>query len=128
MRTFGDRWMAEGEIENIRQWESKNTLDSTLSNNYGSCLEFLFKMSLYMQAVGQAMEIRESILYSLLYRSSFLIVPIRLWRNYKSQRCLSFRFSILSFKKPGIAPFDVMPGFLFSSIPPPRGNRGYSGV
>lgn len=86
MRTFGDRWMAEGEIENIRQWESKNTLDSTLSNNYGSCLEFLFKMSLYMQAVGQAMEIRESILYSLLYRSSFLIVPIRLWRNYKKSK------------------------------------------
>lgn len=63
MRTFGDRWMAEGEIENIRQWESKNTLDSTLSNNYGSCLEFLFKMSLYMQAVGQAMEIREYTLF-----------------------------------------------------------------
>ena len=32
------------------------------------------------------MEIRESILYSLLYRSSFLIVPIRLWRNYKKSK------------------------------------------
>lgn len=46
MRTFGDRWMAEGEIENIRQWESKNTLDSTLSNNYGSCLEFFVQNEL----------------------------------------------------------------------------------
>ena len=46
MREFGDRWMAEGEIENIRQWESKNTLDSTLSNNYGSCLEFFVQNEL----------------------------------------------------------------------------------
>ena len=46
MRAFGDRWMAEGEIENIRQWESKNTLDSTLSNNYGSCLEFFVQNEL----------------------------------------------------------------------------------
>lgn len=42
MSSFGDRWMAEGQIESIKQWESKNTLDSTLSENYGSCLE-LFK-------------------------------------------------------------------------------------
>lgn len=40
--TFGDRWMAEGQIKNIKQWKSKNTLDSTLSDNYGACLE-LFK-------------------------------------------------------------------------------------
>lgn len=46
IRAFGDRWMAEGEIENIRQWESKNTLDSTLSNNYGSCLEFFVQNEL----------------------------------------------------------------------------------
>ena len=46
MREFGDRWMAEGEIENIRQWESKNTLDSTLSRNYGSCLEFFIQNEL----------------------------------------------------------------------------------
>jgi len=30
--------------------------------------------------------------------------------------------------KPSIAPFDVMLGFELSSIPPPRGNRGYSGA
>ena len=46
MRAFGDRWMAEGEIENIMQWESKNTLDSTLSRNYGSCLEFFIQNEL----------------------------------------------------------------------------------
>ena len=40
MRLFGDRWMAEAQIENIKNWESKYELDSTLSNNYGSCLEF----------------------------------------------------------------------------------------
>ena len=46
MRAFGERWMAEGEIKNIRQWESKNTLDSTLSSNYGSCLEFFIQNEL----------------------------------------------------------------------------------
>ena len=35
---FGDRWMAEGQIEDIKCWESKNSLDSILSTNYGSCL------------------------------------------------------------------------------------------
>ena len=40
MRSFGDRWMADEQIESIKQWEDKNSLDSTLSSNYGSCLEF----------------------------------------------------------------------------------------
>lgn len=40
MSTFGDRWMADGQIENIKSWESKNSLDSALSENYGSCLQF----------------------------------------------------------------------------------------
>lgn len=35
---FGDRWMADGQIENIKKWEEKHSLDSTLSSNYGSCL------------------------------------------------------------------------------------------
>lgn len=46
MRTFGDRWMAEGQIESIKHWENKNTLDSTLSSNYGSCLEFFVQNNL----------------------------------------------------------------------------------
>ena len=32
------------------------------------------------------------------------------------------------FKKPSIAPFGVILGFLFSSIPRPGGNRGCFGV
>ena len=43
MRSFGDRWMAEMQMKNIKQWESKYTLDSTLSSNYGSCLEFFIQ-------------------------------------------------------------------------------------
>lgn len=46
IRSFGDRWMAEGQIENIKQWEDKNTLDSVLSSNYGSGLEFLIQNDL----------------------------------------------------------------------------------
>ena len=45
-RSFGDRWMAEGEIENIRKWESQNTLDSILSSNYESCLDFFIQSEL----------------------------------------------------------------------------------
>ena len=46
MCTFGHRWVAKGQIENIKQWENKNTLDSTLSENYSSCLQFLIKNDL----------------------------------------------------------------------------------
>lgn len=46
MRSFGARWMAEGQIENIKQWENKFSLDSVLSSNYGSCLEFLVQKDL----------------------------------------------------------------------------------
>ena len=42
MCTLGDRWMATAQTESIKQWESKYSLDSTLSENYGACLE-LFK-------------------------------------------------------------------------------------
>ena len=45
-----------------------------------------------------------------------------------TQVCLSFGFAILSFKKPSTASFDVLLGFLLSSIPQPRGNRGYFGA
>lgn len=44
MSSFGDRWMANSQVESIKQWEGKNSLMSTLSENYGSCLE-LFKQN-----------------------------------------------------------------------------------
>jgi len=46
MRTFGDRWMADRQIKSIKQWENKNTLDSMLSSNYGSCIEFFVQNNL----------------------------------------------------------------------------------
>lgn len=46
MRSFGNRWMADGQIESIKQWEAKNTLDFVLSNNYGSGLEFFVQNNL----------------------------------------------------------------------------------
>lgn len=46
--SFGDRWMAEAQIKNIRDWELKNSLDSILSRNYGSCLGlFIHKNFVY---------------------------------------------------------------------------------
>ena len=37
---LGSRWMSELQIEDIKSWEEKNALYSTLSSNYGSCLSF----------------------------------------------------------------------------------------
>ena len=37
--SFGDRWKAEAQLEDIKTWETKCTIDSTLSENYGKCLE-----------------------------------------------------------------------------------------
>ena len=34
------------QVESIRRWESKNTLNSPLSQNYGSCLEFFIQNDL----------------------------------------------------------------------------------
>lgn len=46
METFGNRWMENKQIENIEKWELKNSLDSTLSSNYGSSLQFLIQNNL----------------------------------------------------------------------------------
>lgn len=47
---FGARWMADGEIENIKNWENKNMLDHTLSENYESCLQFLIQNDLVYES------------------------------------------------------------------------------
>lgn len=36
--SYGDRWMADGQIESIKQWETKHSLEAVLSENYGKCL------------------------------------------------------------------------------------------
>jgi hypothetical protein len=36
--SFGSRWIADQQIKDIKKWQSKCNLDSTLSDNYGSCL------------------------------------------------------------------------------------------
>ncbi|MDY0139005.1 MAG: toll/interleukin-1 receptor domain-containing protein [Candidatus Izemoplasmatales bacterium] len=40
---FGDRWMADAEIENIKEWEYINDLNNTLSSNYSECLNYFIK-------------------------------------------------------------------------------------
>lgn len=37
---FGDRWMAQAQVENIVQWQNKNALDYVVSSAYGKCLEY----------------------------------------------------------------------------------------
>lgn len=36
--SFRDRWMADGQIEDIKNWESKSEIEPILSVNYGKCL------------------------------------------------------------------------------------------
>ena len=43
MFCFGDRWMSESQVKSIEQWESKNSLSSLLSNNYGACLSLFIE-------------------------------------------------------------------------------------
>ena len=50
MQRFGARWMADIQVESIKQWEDKNTLDSSLSKSYGSCLEFLVQNNLVYES------------------------------------------------------------------------------
>ncbi len=48
--TFGDRWMAEHQINDIIRWESKYDLYSTLSTNYGSCLSLFIENRLVYES------------------------------------------------------------------------------
>lgn len=43
MFCFGDRWMSELQLSSIKQWESKNSLSSLLSDNYGTCLSLFIE-------------------------------------------------------------------------------------
>ncbi len=47
---FGFNWKAEEQIENIKNWEIKNSLDSTLSDNYNKCLRFLIQNKLVYES------------------------------------------------------------------------------
>lgn len=44
--TLGDRWQASNQVEHISEWESKLSLDDTLSKNYDTCLNFFIRNGL----------------------------------------------------------------------------------
>jgi hypothetical protein len=48
--TFGSRWMAEAQSEDIKRWESKCVLDDTLSKSYSSCLNFFIENHLVYES------------------------------------------------------------------------------
>ncbi|MDD4773316.1 MAG: hypothetical protein PHZ09_06885 [Eubacteriales bacterium] len=50
MTSFGARWMADAQIESIKKWESRNSLDSELSENYGSSLELFVQNNLVYES------------------------------------------------------------------------------
>jgi hypothetical protein len=46
MKDFGDRWMQNGQIEDIKQWEEKYSIESILSSDYGKCLSIFIQNNL----------------------------------------------------------------------------------
>ena len=50
MDTFGDRWQAEAQIADIKEWEAKNSLDSTLSENYSKSLSLFIQNRLVYES------------------------------------------------------------------------------
>lgn len=49
--TFGDRWMAESQIDHIENWETKHSLyNHVLSVNYGSCLSMFIENCLVYES------------------------------------------------------------------------------
>ncbi len=70
--TFGARWKAEGEIDQIKQWESKYSLNSILSNNYGAVLEtFINYRFVYESDWTKYNNTREYTLYNSLKKMLF---------------------------------------------------------
>ena len=50
MVSFGDRWQAEAQIADIKEWEAKNSLDSTLSENYSKSLSLFIQNRLVYES------------------------------------------------------------------------------
>ena len=48
--SFGDRWMAEEQIKDIKRWENKNYLDPLVSKSYHNCLQFLIQYDLIYES------------------------------------------------------------------------------
>ena len=48
--SFGARWKGDGEVEEIKRWESMHGLDDTLSDSYKSCLSLFTINKLVMES------------------------------------------------------------------------------
>lgn len=48
--SFGDRWMAEAQVQDIKQWEEENISDNVVSDNYAKCLEFFVQNDLVYES------------------------------------------------------------------------------
>lgn len=48
--SFGDRWMAEAQVQDIKQWEEENIFDNVVSDNYVKCLDFFVRNDLVYES------------------------------------------------------------------------------
>lgn len=47
---FGDRWMAERQMKSIKSWANKYSIDYTVLDNYGKCLQFFIQNDLVYES------------------------------------------------------------------------------
>ena len=91
MSSFRDRWMAEVQIESIKQWESKKTLDSVMSDNYGGCLELFKQHNFVYESSWTSYGNPRDIHCALLCKTFFSIIQTVLLRN-----CCASKMNIIS--------------------------------
>lgn len=46
LHSFGDRWLADKQIDDIKKWESDNSILPILSSNYANCLSLFVKYNI----------------------------------------------------------------------------------
>lgn len=89
---LGDRWMADGQIESIKEWESKRNLSDRLSDNYGKALsnftvrEFLEEASHTSHGNCREYRLKSDIAKYIVNLPLYIEERItKLMENYKSQ-------------------------------------------
>lgn len=62
--SFGTRWMEQGQLEDVRQWELNNLIDGSLSSTYSACLNlFVENRLVYPNSWTSYGNVREYVLF-----------------------------------------------------------------
>lgn len=85
--TFGDRWMSDGQIKDIKNWENKNEIEPILSSNYGKCLSlfinnrFVYESDWTSHGNARAHSLCISLKHLLFNKSEFLLEELQVIKD-----------------------------------------------